>query len=268
MKKIVSLLMVLALSLTMAAAQSASGSATTTDKSVEANATVTTEKENKDAEAREEREAKYDNNKQEVMDRLREAGSVLNELMAAPDSAIPEYILERAECVAVIPNMVKGGFVFGARHGRGAVTCKTARGWSAPAFLTITGGSWGAQIGVQSVDLVMLFMNQEAAKKMLKRNFKLGADASVAAGPVGRDAQAATDFKMDAQILTYSRTKGLFAGLTLNGAGVRPDEDSTRAFYGRNLNYKQTLSGNVAAPADASEFISSVRKHFRAAVTK
>jgi len=201
----------------------------------------------------------------EVMDRLRDSAKVLDELMNVPESNIPDTILARARCVAVIPSMVKGGFIVGGRHGRGVVTCRTPNGWSAPAFLTLTGGSWGAQIGVEKVELVLLFMNQKGVDSLMKDNFKIGADASAAAGPVGRSAEASTDVKANAEILAYSRAKGLFAGLELSGAGVRPDEDSNTAFYGSNINWRNTLSGSVPPPSDATPFLSEVRKVFREA---
>jgi SH3 domain-containing YSC84-like protein 1 len=202
----------------------------------------------------------------EAADRLNDSAKVLTELVNAPDNGVPETILARAKCVAVVPDMVKGGFIIGGRHGRGVVTCRTANGWSAPAFLTLTGGSWGAQIGVESVDLVLLFMNDKGVQSLLNDNVKLGADASVAAGPVGRSAEASTDVKLNSEILSYSRTKGLFAGLELNGASVRPDEDSTRGFYGRNVNFRTLLAGNsVTPPAGAENFLNTVRSTFKEA---
>ncbi len=205
--------------------------------------------------------------KAEAFDRLRDSGNVLNELMNTPDQAIPEKVLADAKCVAVVPSMVKGGFIIGARHGRGVATCRTGNGWSAPAFFTITGGSWGPQIGVEAVDLVMLFMNEKGTKDLLSSKFNLGADASVAAGPVGRDASASTDASMQAGILTYSRSRGLFAGLTLNGAGVQVDDESQDAFYGRQVEFANVLTGKVTAPAAANTFLSSVRQNFREART-
>jgi SH3 domain-containing YSC84-like protein 1 len=198
----------------------------------------------------------------EVSDRLTDASKVLDELMGTPDNSIPDTVLARAKCVAVIPSMVKGGFIVGGRHGRGAVTCRTANGWSAPAFISLTGGSWGAQIGVEKVDLVLVFMNDKGANSLLKDNFKLGADASVAAGPLGRHAEAATDAKLNSEILAYSRAKGLFAGIELNGAAVKPDNDSDNAFYGPNVNWHELLSGNVKPPAGADPFVDTVRKYF------
>lgn len=201
----------------------------------------------------------------DVLNRMSDAGKVLTELTAAPDQGIPENVLKDAKCVAIVPDMVKGGFVVGAQHGRGVATCRTANGWSAPAFFTLTGGSWGAQIGAESVDLVMLVMNDKGMQQLLSANWKLGGEGSVAAGPVGRDASANTDWKLRAQILTYSRTRGLFAGLTLNGANVREDDDSTKAFYGKDYDFRTLLAGNVQPPAQAHDFLASVRRNFREA---
>ncbi len=199
----------------------------------------------------------------DTIDRLNSASKDLSELMNAPDSAIPSEVLESAKCVAIVPSMIKGGFVFGGQHGRGVATCRTGNGWSAPAFFTLTGGTWGLQIGVESVDLVMLIMNDKGVQDLLSSNFKLGAEAGVAAGPVGREAQASTDWKLKAEVLTYSRTRGLFAGLDLSGAAIRPDDDSTTAFYGRNYDFRNVLTGGVKAPADAQPFIASVQSHFQ-----
>jgi SH3 domain-containing YSC84-like protein 1 len=195
-----------------------------------------------------------------VMARLDDSSRILNELLGAPDKGIPDSVFERAKCVAVVPSMVKGGFVFGAEHGRGVATCRTEHGWSAPAFFVITGGSWGLQIGVQSADLVMLIMNQQGMNDLLSSKFKLGANGSVAAGPVGRDANASTDWKMKAEVLAYSRTRGLFAGLTLDGAVIKEDEDSTRGLYGRNVGFRQALLGQVRPPAAAEHFLATVRR--------
>ncbi len=192
-------------------------------------------------------------------DRLDHAGSVLHEIMAAPDKGIPEEVLEHARCIAVVPHMIKGGFVFGAENGRGVATCRTSDGWSAPIFFAITGGSWGLQIGVEGVDLVMIIQNERGMKQLLSSKFELGADASAAAGPVGRHASANTDWKMDAEILTYSRAKGAFAGLTLNGASIRHDEDSTRAIYGHNVSNARILKGEVTMPGAAHSFLEAVR---------
>jgi SH3 domain-containing YSC84-like protein 1 len=201
----------------------------------------------------------------EVLNRLTDAGKDLQQLTSAPDQGIPETVLAEAKCVAIVPDMVKGGFVIGAQHGRGVATCRTADGWTAPAFFTLTGGTWGAQIGAESVDLVMLFMNEQGANQLMQANWKIGGEASIAAGPVGREAQASTDWKLRSQILTYSRARGLFAGLDLSGANVRQDDDSTQAFYGKNYDFRTLLSGKVPAPASARDFLASVRQNFREA---
>jgi SH3 domain-containing YSC84-like protein 1 len=201
----------------------------------------------------------------EALDRLKDSANVLNELMATPDDAIPETVLAKAECVMVVPSMIKGGFVFGGRHGRGTVTCREGGKWTAPAFVTISGGSWGAQIGAEVVDLVLLFMNENAVQQLLTNNFKIGAEASVAAGPIGRQAGAGTDATIDAQILSYSRTRGLFAGLELSGAAVREDEESMRGVYGKDMNLASVLNGKVPAPQGSQIFLTTVRKHFREA---
>lgn len=192
-------------------------------------------------------------------DRMDNAGRVFREVMAAPDNGIPEEVLDHAKCVAVVPHMMKGGFVFGARNGRGVATCRTANGWSAPAFFAITGGSWGLQIGIESVDLIMIIQNEKGMQQLLASKFQIGADASAAAGPVGRHASANTNWKMETEILTYSRAKGAFAGLTVNGASVRRDDDSMHAIYGRNVTTRSVLLGKVAAPASANSFLSAVR---------
>jgi len=197
--------------------------------------------------------------KQSDIDRLDKAATVLNEVMAAPDKGVPQEVMDHAKCVAVVPHMVKGGFVFGAEGGKGVATCRTEHGWSAPAFFAITGGSWGLQIGVEGIDLVMIFQNDKGMEKLLSSKFTVGADASAAAGPVGRHASADTDWKMDAEVLTYSRAKGAFAGLTLNGADVRPDEDAMRAEYGGEVTFRSVLTGAVPPPADAHAFLAAIR---------
>jgi lipid-binding SYLF domain-containing protein len=194
-----------------------------------------------------------------TVDRLNHAGAVLHEIMSAPDKGIPEEVLEHAKCVAVVPHMLKGGFVFGAENGRGVVTCRTDNGWSAPAFFTITGGSWGLQIGLEGVDLVMIIQNDRGMQRLLSSQFQLGGDASAAAGPVGRHASADTDWKLNTEILTYSRARGAFAGLTLTGADIRRDEDSTEAIYGHDISTHRILHGQVAVPASARSFLDAVR---------
>jgi len=197
--------------------------------------------------------------RESTVDRMDHAGRVMSEIMAAPDKGIPEEVLEHAKCVAVVPHMLKGGFVFGAENGRGVATCRTAKGWSAPSFFAITGGSWGLQIGLEGVDVVMIIQNAKGMQHLINSNFQLGGDASAAAGPVGRHASADTDWKLDTEVLTYSRAKGAFAGLTLTGAAIRRDEDSTKAIYGRNLSTRRILQGQVAVPASARPFLSAIR---------
>jgi lipid-binding SYLF domain-containing protein len=178
--------------------------------------------------------------------------------MGMPDKGIPEEVLEHAKCVGVIPHMVKGGFIFGAKEGKGVATCRTATGWSAPAFITISGGSWGLQIGIEAVDVVMIFQNDKAMQRLLSSNFQIGGDASAAAGPVGRHAEAGTDWKLDTEILTYSRAKGAFAGLTLEGASLRQDSDSRHAMYG-DVTTRALLLGEVPVPDAARPFLAEVR---------
>jgi lipid-binding SYLF domain-containing protein len=192
--------------------------------------------------------------------RLQAAATVLDEIMAAPDKGIPSDILSSAKCVAVVPSLLKGGFVVGGAHGRGMATCRTATGWTAPAALTTTGGSVGLQIGGQAVDLVMVIMNDHGMQALLTSKFKLGADASVAAGPVGRHTEGATDLKLRAEVLTYSRARGLFAGISLNGAVIKQDEDATRELYGRMVDFKTILTGSVQTPQSAEPFLAAVRK--------
>jgi len=192
-------------------------------------------------------------------DRLNNAANVLHEIMGAPDKGIPEEVLEHAKCIAVVPHMLKGGFVFGAENGRGVATCRTAEGWSAPAFFAITGGSWGLQIGVEGIDLVMIIQNDRGMQRLLQSKFELGADASAAAGPVGRHASANTDWMLNTEILTYSRAKGAFAGLTLNGASIRRDDDSMEAVYGRHVSTRAVLTGKVAATGSSERFLNAVR---------
>lgn len=199
-----------------------------------------------------------DNSK--AADRVKAAGTVLDEIQSAPDTGIPEEVMGSAECVAVVPSMLKGGFIVGARYGRGVASCRTAKGWSAPAFFAIKGGSFGLQIGGQAVDLVMLIMNKDGMHNLLTSKFKLGADASVAAGPVGRHAAADTDWKMRAQVLSYSRARGLFAGLELNGAVINQDKDSTREFYGRMVSSKTSLTGEIDGTASAYPFLNTLAK--------
>jgi SH3 domain-containing YSC84-like protein 1 len=195
----------------------------------------------------------------DTTERLQNAGKVMHEIMSTPDKGIPEEVLDHAKCIAVVPHMIKGGFVVGAEHGRGVASCRTAHGWSAPAFFAITGGSWGLQIGVEGVDLVMVIQNEKGMQQLLSSKFQLGGDASAAAGPVGRHASANTDWKMDAEVLTYSRAKGAFAGLDLSGAAIRQDDDSMKAVYGPDVDQKSVLDGHVKATPAATPFLSAIR---------
>lgn len=196
-----------------------------------------------------------------LVERVEGAGTVLDEIMAAPDKGIPEEILSSAECVAVVPSLLKGGFIVGARYGQGVASCRTASGWSAPAFFSVKGGSIGLQIGGQAVDLIMVIMNERGMRALLSSKFELGADASAAAGPVGRHAEGETDWKMRAQVLTYSRARGVFAGITLNGAVITQNRDDTRTFYGRMVPFRTILKGNIAAPADAQPFLTALNRY-------
>jgi lipid-binding SYLF domain-containing protein len=192
-------------------------------------------------------------------DRLDNAAKVLHEIMGAPDKGIPEDVLDHAKCIAVVPHLLKGGFIFGAENGRGVATCRTPEGWSAPSFFAITGGSWGLQIGIEGIDLVMIIQNDKGMQRLMESKFELGADASAAAGPVGRHASADTDWKLDTEILTYSRAKGAFAGLTLDGASIRRDDDSMDAIYGRHVSTRDVLTGKVAATEASDRFLNAVR---------
>ena len=195
----------------------------------------------------------------DAVDLLRDSGVDVTNLSNIPEVAIPDAVLARANCLIVVPQMVKGGFVFGAKYGRGVATCKNNGQWSAPAFVTIAGGSWGAQIGAEVVDLVLAVMNQDGMDALLNSHFKIGGYGSVAAGPVGRQASAQQGGWAQAGVLTYSRTKGLYAGLTLEGAYVNSENDLNQAYYGRPLQAKTILSGEINAPQNAGLFLDPVR---------
>jgi lipid-binding SYLF domain-containing protein len=199
-----------------------------------------------------------DSDSEKSVERLQNSVDVLHAIMAAPDKGIPEEVLADAKCILVVPDLIKGGFIFGAKHGRGVATCRTSAGWSAPAFVSIGGGSWGLQIGVEGVDLVLLVMNDRGLQHLLSSKFELTGEGSVAAGPVGRHASAGTDWKMNTEMLTYSRSKGVFAGLTLEGAVVEQDNDSTIAIYGSHKRFRNILSGRVATPRSADAFVKAV----------
>jgi lipid-binding SYLF domain-containing protein len=196
--------------------------------------------------------------REDSVERLQAAAEVLHSIQEAPDHGIPDSVLNDTKCIIVVPNLIKGGFIFGAKHGRGVATCRTADGWSAPAFISVGGGSWGLQIGVEEVDLVMLVMNDRGLQHLLSSKFELSGDGAVAAGPVGRQAVAGTDWKLNTEMLSYSRTKGIFAGLTLEGAVVEQDNDSTWAIYDHEPSFRHVLSGAVAIPASADSFLKEV----------
>src|ERR1700716_3719291 len=202
-----------------------------------------------------------DKDEADINKRIDASANVLNEIMATPDKAIPDSIMSDARCIAVVPSMIKIAIGIGGNHGKGVATCRTANGWSAPAPITITGGSWGLQLGGQAVDVVMVIMNDQGMQHLLSSKFKLGADASAAAGPVGRDATADTDWKMKAEVLTYSRARGVFAGIDLNGAAVTQDKDETRVLYGKFIPFSEILSGKVEPPRGTEAFLSTVRKY-------
>jgi SH3 domain-containing YSC84-like protein 1 len=178
--------------------------------------------------------------------RIRESVTVFSDIMAAGDNAIPKEILAKAEGVAIFPSTIKAGFIVGGTRGRGILSARNEGGWSSPAFLTLTGGSFGLQIGGQAADIILVIMNRRGLENLVNNQFKVGADAAVAAGPVGREAQAATDIQMRAQILSYSRARGLFAGVTINGGTIRQDQDANQRFYGRKLETKQIVFANDA----------------------
>ncbi len=197
-------------------------------------------------------------NREDTVERLQKSVDVLHAIMNTPDKGIPEEVLSNAKCILVVPDLIKGGFIIGGKHGRGVATCRTTDGWSAPAFVSVGGGSWGLQIGVEGVDLVMLVMNDQGFQHLLSSKFELTGEGSVAAGPVGRHASAGTDWKMNTEMLTYSRSKGVFAGLTLEGAVVQQDDDSTRAIYGKNMTFRKILSGKASTPKSADAFMKAV----------
>jgi len=206
--------------------------------------------------------SKDEKDRSDIDKRLDASAKVLDEIMGTPDKAIPDKVMSDAKCIAVVPSMVKIAIGFGGSHGKGVATCRTGSGrWSAPAPITITGGSWGLQLGGQAVDLVMIVTNENGMQHLLSSKFKLGADASAAAGPVGRDAAADTDWKMKAEVLTYSRARGVFAGIDLNGSAITQDKDETRLLYGSFIPFEDILEGKVHAKADSEAFLEAVRKY-------
>jgi SH3 domain-containing YSC84-like protein 1 len=202
-----------------------------------------------------------DKDQSDIQKRIVKAAEVLNEIMATPDKAIPDKVMDHSKCIAVVPSVVKVAFVFGGQRGKGVVTCRTDKGWSAPAPITITGGSWGLQLGGQAIDLVMVVTNDQGMQHLLASKFKLGGDASAAAGPVGRDTAADTDISMRAEVLTYSRARGIFAGIDLSGAVVEQGKDETALLYGKPIPFADILKGKVAPPQGSESFLAAVKKY-------
>jgi SH3 domain-containing YSC84-like protein 1 len=200
--------------------------------------------------------------KENLQDRLDDAKRVMDQIMATPDNSIPSDILEKATCVGVVPSMVKGAFVFGGQYGQGVVTCRTGHGWSAPVFIRLAGGSFGFQIGGQATDLVLIAVNENGFQDLLKSKFKIGGDAAASAGPVGRNTQASTDWKMNSELLTYSRSKGLFAGIDLDGTSVTQNAEDNEVFYGQAQDFRQILKGQVDVPEGAKNFVRTVAHYF------
>jgi lipid-binding SYLF domain-containing protein len=200
--------------------------------------------------------------REDLQARVDAAKTVLDQIMGADDATIPLNILQQASCVGVVPGLIKGAFVIGAQYGQGVVTCRTGHGWSAPVFIRMAGGSFGFQIGGQSTDLILVAVNEKGFQDLLRSKFKIGADASAAAGPVGRNGTAATDWKMSAEFLSYSRNKGLFAGIDLDGTSVSQNSEDTELYYGQPQTFDAVLKGNVDVPPGAVPFVRDVAKNF------
>lgn len=198
-------------------------------------------------------------------ERLENARTVIDEIMQTPDKGIPDSIVKQATCIAVVPSFKKGAFIVGAQYGQGVVTCRTGRGWSGPVFIRMAGGSFGFQIGGEGTDLVLVAVNDKGLQDLLKSKFKIGGDASAAAGPVGRNAQASTDISLHAELLTYSRSKGLFAGIDLDGTTVSQNTDDTTTLYGAPHTFEQILKGNVLPTEDSRPFLRTIAKYFHTA---
>lgn len=208
-----------------------------------------------------------DSDRSEDVERIHHATQVFREIMGTPDKGIPQELLESAKCIAIIPGEKKAAFIFGGNYGKGLATCRMSRGWSAPLFLAVGGGSVGFQIGGSSTDVVMLFMNDHALQSLLSDKFKIGADATAAAGPVGRHAAAGTDLKLNAEILTYSRSKGAFAGISLDGAVVQADQTGDQAMYGAKVNRKEILNGTVVPPKVAEALLKEIAQYAKETAT-
>ena len=197
-------------------------------------------------------------------DRIRESAAVLDDIHGEPDKDIPQDLWNKARCVIVIPSLKKAAFIFGGEYGKGMMSCRHNAGWSAPVFMQLAKGSWGLQIGGESTDLVLLVMHQRGMDKLLENKVSLGADASVAAGPVGRTVQAATDAQLKAEIVSYSRSQGLFAGIDVSGGALKADTDANRDLYGRAVSAGQILNGDTKAPAPTAAFMTALRRQPRA----
>jgi lipid-binding SYLF domain-containing protein len=208
------------------------------------------------------REAQAASTHEDLQNRLDAAKTVLDEILNTPDKTVPLNILKQATCVGVIPGLIKGAFLFGAEYGQGVVTCRTGHGWSGPVFIRLGGGSFGFQAGGQATDLILVAVNDHGFQDLLKSKFKIGGDVAATAGPVGRNSQAATDWKLSAELLTYSRSKGLFAGIDLNGASVSQNHDDTNIYYGQSYGFETILKGNVPVPEGATPFVRTVAKAF------
>jgi lipid-binding SYLF domain-containing protein len=200
--------------------------------------------------------------RENLQNRVDAARVVLDQILGAKDKSIPLNILQQATCVGVVPGLIKGAFVFGGQYGQGVVTCRTGHGWSAPVFIRMAGGSFGFQIGGQSTDLVLVAVNDRGFQDLLKNKFKIGGDASAAAGPVGRSGQAATDWKMNAELLSYSRNKGLFAGIDLDGTSVSQNNEDTNVYFGGSHTFESILKGDVPVPQGAVPFVRTVAHAF------
>ncbi|MDQ1450295.1 MAG: YSC84-like protein 1 [Acidobacteriaceae bacterium] len=195
--------------------------------------------------------------------RVEASKDVIDEIMRTPDKSIPSSVMQKATCIAVVPSFKKGAFIVGAQYGQGVVTCRTGHGWSGPVFIRMEGGSFGFQAGAQGTDLVLVAVNQKGMQDLLKSKFKVGGDAAAAAGPVGRNAQASTDWKMNAELLTYSRNKGLLAGIDLDGTSVSQNSEDTTTYYGAPHPFSQILTGAVQPPASAQSFVQAVETYSR-----
>ncbi len=208
----------------------------------------------------------FGDTRSESIERIRDAATVFHEIMTAPDKGIPQEILEKAQCVGIIPGVKKAGFIVGAKYGKGVMTCRTGNNWSAPSTVIVEGGSIGFQIGAGETDVVLVVQNKSGERRLMQDKFTIGGSAAAMAGPVGRTAQAETDAEMHAEILAYSRARGLFAGIDLGGATLRPDHDDNRSLYGRSVTQQEILTGKVARPASARPLYAELNRYTRSVV--